>query len=349
MEGVVSMKVLVTGSDGYIGVRMVQTLRAAGHEVTGLDTGFYSKDMLYDAGFEPVQIIKKDTRDVTAQDLSGFDAVISLADLSNDPLGQHNPELTYDINFTGVLNIAKKAKEAGVPRFIYSSSCSAYGIATDDTVTEESALNPQTAYAKCKVMVEQALTGLADEAFSPVFMRNATVYGPSPRMRFDLVVNNLAGFAYVDGVIRMSSDGKPWRPLVHIQDVCDAFAAALIAPRDAVHNNVFNVGNNDGNYRIKDVAAIVKSFFPECEVTFGNSDGDTRSYKVDFTKINTQLPGYKSTRTVEDGVRELQEIFERIHMTKADFEKPSFTRLKALTTLKESGKIDDRFYWKEQA
>lgn len=345
LEEMVIMKVLVLGIDGYIGVQMAQVLNARGHEVTGLDAGFYREGWLYnDIQFMP-RIINKDTRNITLEDLKGFDAVIHLADLSNDPLGQHNPELTYKINHAASVRVATLAKEAGVKRFIYSSSCSAYGIATEDMVNEESVLNPQTAYAKCKVLVEQDLKALSDENFCVTYMRNATVYGPSPRMRFDLVVNNLSGLAHTTGEIKMLSDGTPWRPLVHILDVCDAFACVLEAPVETVNNEVFNVGNSEGNYQIKEVAEIVASVFTGCTTQFGNSDGDTRSYRVDFTKINTKLPGYKSTRTVLDGVTDLKKVFDTIKLTPELFNFRAFTRLKELDHLLATKQITEDLYF----
>lgn len=339
------MKVLITGIDGYIGTRMAPILLERGHKVIGLDTGFYREGWLYNGVSEFPKIITKDTRNVTVKDLRDFDAIIHLADLSNDPLGQHDPKVTYEINHKATANLAKIAKRAGVKRFIYSSSCSAYGIATDDMVTEESKLNPQTAYAKCKVLVENDLRKLADKNFSPVILRNATVFGPSPRMRFDLVVNNLVGVAWVNKEINMTSDGTPWRPLVHIEDVCLAFACALEAPKKAIHNQTFNVGKNDGNYRIKDVAEIVKKAFPQCKIAFGKLDGDTRSYKVSFEKINSKLPGFKATKTVKDGVNELKKIFEKIKLTKDQFEGRAFTRLKELEYLRKTNQVDKNFHW----
>lgn len=341
-----NMKILITGIDGYIGVQMAQVLIDRGHDVTGIDTGFYREGWLYNGVKYLPKIINKDTRNVESDDLRGYDAVIHLADLSNDPLGQHNPELTYQINHTASVRLATLAKEVGVKRFIYSSSCSAYGIASEDFVTEESVLNPQTAYAKCKVSVEEDLRKLADENFSPTYMRNATVYGPSPRMRFDLVVNNLSGLAYTTGEIKMTSDGTPWRPLVHILDVCEAFACVLEAPVEKVFNQVFNVGNSASNYQVKDIAQIVAKAFSGCTLTLGNSDGDNRSYRVNFDKIKNTLPEFKCARTVEDGVNDLKKVFESIKMTKETFEYRAFTRIKELDHLLESGQINDQLFWR---
>ncbi len=341
------MKVLILGIDGYIGVQMAQVLLNRGHDVTGLDAGFYREGWLYNGINVTPKTVTKDTRNITLEDLKGFDAVIYLSDLSNDPLGQHNPELTFEINHKAAIRVAELAKEAGVTRFIYSSSCSAYGIATEDFVNEESALNPQTAYAKCKVLVEEDLRKLADKNFSPTYLRNATVYGPSPRMRFDLVVNNLSGLAYTTGEIKMLSDGTPWRPLVHILDVCEAFACVLEAPTTAIHNETFNVGNTDGNYQIKEVAEIVASVFTGCTTSFGNSDGDTRSYRVDFTKINTKLPGFKSTRTVKEGAQDLKKVFDTIKLSPEIFNFRAFTRLSELDHLLATKQItDDLFFIK---
>lgn len=340
------MKVLITGINGYIGTRMAPLLTERGHVVSGIDTNYYAEGHLYDADEKFAgNVITKDTRNVVIDDLRGFDAVIHLADLSNDPLGQQDQQLTYDINFHATVNLAKMAKEAGVKRFIYASSCSAYGIATEDMVSEESEVNPQTAYAKCKVLVENELKKMADDKFCATMMRNATVFGPSPRMRFDLVVNNLSGLAYTTGEIKMTSDGTPWRPLVHVLDVCEAFAQVMEAPEKDVNGQVLNVGASNGNYTIKQVAEIIAGVFPGCKLSFGNSDGDTRSYKVNFEKIRRVLPGFNPQRTVETGARELKEIFEKIGLTKELFAAREYTRLKQIDYLRKENLINEKLEW----
>ncbi|MBI4130384.1 SDR family oxidoreductase [Candidatus Roizmanbacteria bacterium] len=341
------MKILIAGIDGYIGTVMGQVLQERGHDVAGLDTGFYREGWLYNGVTKLPPIIVKDTRNVTVDDLNGYDAVIHLADLSNDPISNRNEKNTYAINHGGTVHLATLAKQAGVKRFLYSSSCSVYGIAKEDLTTEESEVNPQTAYAKCKVLAEQDIQKLADDNFSPTFLRNATVYGPSPRMRFDLVVNNLCGHAWVNHEIRMTSDGTPWRPLVHILDVCEAFACVLGAPKDSIHNEVFNVGNSTSNYRIKDIAEIIKTVFAGCTVTFGKLDGDTRSYRVSFEKIQDKLPGFTSKRTVEDGAKELKQLFERIKLSRELFEFRAFTRLTELDYLVKTNQLDEQFFWRK--
>lgn len=339
------MKLLVTGIDGYIGTQMAQVFMGRGHDVTGIDSGFYREGWLYNGVKFSPRVITKDTRKITINDLKGFDAVISLADLSNDPLGSEDPKNTYAINHIAIVRLAKLAKKAGVKRFIYSSSCSIYGVAKDGLVDETSEVFPQTAYAKCKLLVEQDLRKLADPFFTVVFMRNATVFGPSPRMRFDLVVNNLSGIAWTEKEIRMSSDGTPWRPLVHILDVCDAFLAVLEAPKNLVQAQIFNIGSTDGNYQIKDVANIIGKVFPGCKVSFGKSDGDSRSYKVSFKKLKNTFPKLKIARTVEQGARELREVFKKIKMDKKTFEFRGFTRLKEIEHLKQTGQINKDFFW----
>ena len=341
------MKVLVTGIDGYIGSQLSSLLVGRGVDVTGLDTGYYRDGWLYTDENKRVPFcIKQDIRCVTEDDLRGFDAVVHLAELSNDPLGQHNPEVTYQINHQGTVELAKKAIRAGVPRFVYTSSCSIYGVADGGAYkTEESELNPQTAYAKCKVLVERDLSGLASDNFSPTFLRNATAYGPSPRMRFDLVLNNLAGFAWTTKEIKMTSDGSPWRPLVHVLDIACAVACALEAPRQAVHNQVFNVGSTSENYRVKEIAQAVADTFPGCTLSFGNSDGDNRSYRVCFDKIHASLPGFRCQRGVRSGARELLELFQSIDMSPETFEFRAYTRLKQLQHLLHTGQIDQEFHW----
>lgn len=340
------MKVLVTGVDGYIGVLLAQLLLERGHHVVGLDAGFYRDGWLYNigsAGFPPC--VNKDIRRIVAEDLRGFDAVVHMAELSNDPTGQLSPKVTYDINHEGTVQLARWCKEAGVSRFVYTSSCSVYGLGSDEYKTEESEVNPQTEYAKCKVLVERDLSRMADDAFSPTFLRNATGYGPSPRMRFDLVLNNLSGLAWTTGQVRMTSDGTPWRPLVHVLDICEAIACSLEAPREIVHNQVFNVGDNQENYRVKEIADIVARVFPGCEVTLGTAHGDTRTYRVSFDKINARLPGFRCRRNALTGARELRELFERIGLSREMFEFRAFTRLRQLEYLIKTRQLDEHFFW----
>lgn len=342
------MKVLVTGTDGYIGTMLGPTLLKRDHQVVGLDTGFYRDSWLYNSGITGFpQMINKDLRHITTEDLEGFDAVVHLAELSNDPLGQLNPEITYKINHLGSVELAKKCKQVGITRFVYASSCSVYGVGGEEGFkTEESETNPQTAYAKCKALVEHDVSALADDDFSPTFLRNATAYGPSPRMRFDIVLNNLAGLAWTTGQIKMTSDGTPWRPLVHILDISQAVACALEAPREAIHNQIFNVGDTEENYQVREIAQIVADTFPGCELSFGSSDGDNRSYRVSFDKINSQLPGFKCQRNVTIGAQQLREVFEKIDMSDEIFKHRGYTRLKQLEHLIRTCQIDQDFFWR---
>jgi nucleoside-diphosphate-sugar epimerase len=342
------MRVLLTGSDGYLGTVMGPVLVERGHEVVGLDTGFYNEGQLYELP-SVVPTIAKDVRRVTAADLEGFDAVVHLAELSNDPLGQHRPEVTHAINGGGSEQLARLAKQAGVKRFVYSSSCSVYGAGTGEWKTETSSTEPLTAYAACKLRTEAVLGTLADSRFCPTSMRNATAYGASPRMRFDIVLNQFAAFAWTTGKIVMNSDGSPWRPLVHALDIAEAFASVLEAPDAAVHNQIFNVGRNDENYRVREIAEIVADVFPGCEATFGPSNNDGRSYRVSFDKIATMVPGFKSRWTARQGAEQLREIFERIAMTPEVFRFRAFTRLAQLEHLLGNNQLDDQFFWRDAA
>jgi nucleoside-diphosphate-sugar epimerase len=340
------MRILVTGTDGYIGVQLASLLIEEGCDVTGLDTGFYRDGWL--EGRSPLRrppCVTKDIRHVAEDDLKGFDAIVHLAELSNDPLGQYSPAVTCDINHRGTVILASKCKRAGIRRFVYTSSCSVYGLGSDAPRTEESKTDPQTAYAQCKVFVERDVSGMADDSFSPTFLRNATAYGFSPRMRFDLVLNNLAGLAWTTGKIAMISDGTPWRPLVHISDINRAILCTLAAPRDVVHNQIFNVGDNKENYQIREIGELVARVFPGCDLTFGSSHGDNRSYQVAFDKINNQLPGFRCHRNAVHGACELREIFDQTKMTRDIFEFRGFTRLKQLEHLRRTGRLDENFFW----
>jgi nucleoside-diphosphate-sugar epimerase len=341
------MRVLVTGTDGYIGVVLAPFLLARGYDVVGLDTGFYRDAWLYNDGVTTLPPVKnKDLRRMTVDDVAGMDAVVHLAELSNDPLGQLSPHLTYAINHQGSVALVRLCKEAGVPRFVYTSSCSVYGIGGgSEYKTETSMLQPQTAYAECKVLVERDVSAMADETFSPTFLRNATAYGPSPRMRFDLVLNNLAGLAWTTKKIHMTSDGTPWRPLVHVLDICEAIACTLEAPREVVHNEVFNVGKTSENYQVREIAEIVAEVFPGCDLIFGANDSDNRSYRVSFDKIATYLPGFQCRHDVVIGARELHAVFERIGLSHAIFESRAYTRLKQVQYLRDTSQIDEHFFW----
>jgi nucleoside-diphosphate-sugar epimerase len=342
------MKILVTGTEGYIGSRLVPWLVKAGHEVSGLDTGFYRDGCLYlDPVGEPVSsaTVFKDLRSVTPEDFKGFDAVIHLAELSNDPLGQNRPEITFEINHKGSIRIAQAAKQAGVRRLVYASSCSVYGIGSGDFLDETTPTNPQTAYAKCKVMVERDLAPMADDGFSVVFLRNATAYGPSPRMRFDIVLNDLCALAWTTKRIAMVSDGSPWRPIVHVEDICEAMRCAVEAPVGAVNGEIFNVGRTDENFRIREIAQTVAEVFPGCDVTVGPPSADSRSYRVSFSKIETKLPGFAARWTARTGAEELHLLFKRIEFTSSEYKFRAFTRLKQLQYLQRTGQIDENLRW----
>lgn len=339
------MRVLVTGIDGYIGAVLGPKLIELGFDVAGIDCGFYRDGWLYDDQRSRPVTHTKDIRRIVARDVQGFEAVVHLAELSNDPLGELRERTTYEINHLGSVALAQACKEAGVPRFVYTSSCSVYGAADDgDERHEGSAPNPQTAYAKCKVLVERDVGALADDHFSPVFLRNATAFGASPRMRFDIVLNNLAGFAWTTKEIKMTSDGTPWRPLVHVDDICQAIILALQAPRHAVHNEIFNVGDNQQNYRIREVATIVGQVFDGCSITFGETSGDNRSYRTSFDKIRRHLPKFKCQWSAELGARQLYQVFSYINMTREMFFFRGFTRLQQLKHLIATGQIDADFY-----
>ncbi len=340
------MRVLLTGHDGYIGARMAPFLRDAGHEVVGLDT-FYFAGCGFGGEPEPLPALRRDLRDVAAEDLRGFDAVIHLAGISNDPLGDLNPSCTYQINHLASVRLAEAARAAGVSRFLYSSSCSVYGAASpEDVIDEGGAFSPVTPYAESKVFVESDVAPLADERFSPIFLRNATVYGISRRLRGDLVVNNLVGWALSTGRVFLKSDGTPWRPLVHVEDVCRAFRAALEAPRERVHNRAFNVGREGENYRIRDVAELVRAAVPGSVVEFADGAGpDPRCYRVDFSAIRKALPEFEPQWTVARGVEEIVAAFRHDRITAEDLE-GRYLRIRRIRQLIEQGRLDADLRWR---
>src|SRR3984893_4915711 len=339
------MRVCVTGSDGYLGSLLAPELMRLGHEVIGLDTGYYKDRSLYRSGDSSSRTIVKDLRDVEASDLKGFEAVVHMAELSNDPAGQLAPHITYEIKHLGSVRLAELARKAGVQRFVYMSSCSVYGLGGADFVTEESPVNPQTAYGICKTLVERDVRALANAQFAPTFLRNATAYGASPRMRFDIVLNNLSGLAWTTKEIRMTSDGTPWRPIVHGLDICQAILGVLDAPREAIANEVFNVGDTQHNYRVRQIAEIVGEGFPKCSVSFGSPSPDNRSYRVSFDKIRKHLPDFKCRWDAKLGAEQLLALFRRVDMTEEVFQYRAFTRLKQLEYLIRTRQIDENFFW----
>ncbi len=334
------MRILLTGHLGYLGVEMTSFLRDQGHDVVGLDTDLFA-DCDFGAAPDLVPNLGIDVRDVAPEDLVGFDAVIHLAALSNDPLSDLNPLLTYEINRDASIRLAEAAKAAGVGRFIFSSSCSLYGKGGGEELDERADFNPVTPYGESKVQVEQAVSLLADDAFSPVYLRNATAYGLSRRLRADVVVNNLVGHAVTSGKVMMQSDGSPWRPLVHVLDIAHAFAQVLVAPREVVHNQAFNVGRVGENYRIRDVANLVAEIVPNSTVSFAaGAAPDIRDYQVDFSKIERELPGYRPQWTVRRGIEQLWAAYTDGRMTPALFEGPKYFRIRTVKELIERGDVD---------
>ena len=342
------MRILVTGHLGYIGSVMVPLLIEEEHEVVGLDTDLYGK-CTFGGGLRDIPTIRKDIRDVESEDLRGFDAVIHLAGLSNDPLGNLNPELTYDINYRASVRLAELAKQAGVSRYLFSSSCSTYGAAGEKILDENAEFNPVTAYGRSKVLVEQEVSKLADDEFSPCFLRNATAYGVSPRLRFDLVLNNLVAWAVTTGRVLIKSDGTPWRPIVHVEDISRAFIATLNAPRDVIHNKAFNVGRSDENYQIRDLANIVKETVPGCEIEYAEDAGpDTRCYRVNFSLIQQQLPAFKPKWTARAGARQLYDAY-LLHGVRLDeFEGPKYKRIDHIQELMHKGLLGTDLRWKAE-
>jgi nucleoside-diphosphate-sugar epimerase len=346
------MRVLVTGNLGYLGVEMTDCLQAAGHQVVGLDADYFSNG---DFGSAPAgprrpleRQITKDVRDVRPADLEGIEAVVHLAALSNDPTGELDPALTDEINHRASVRLAETARAAGARRFLFSSSCSVYGQGEEQSLNERSTVHPLTAYARSKVDTEVDVARLASQDFSPVFLRNATAYGLTRRLRFDLVVNNLTGSAVATGQVKLLSDGRAWRPIVHAGDIAHAFEVVLAAPREAIHNQIFNVGCDDDNYQVRQIADCVARVVPDCKVTYGEGAGaDSRTYNVSFAKIREQLPDFHPSWTLAAGVRDLYAACQARGLTREEFASRNYTRLKQLNYLLDSGQLDPALRWRQ--
>jgi nucleoside-diphosphate-sugar epimerase len=339
------MRVLVTGHKGYIGCIMTPMLQANGYDVVGLDNDLFDGCVFGDesiCGTIPnIPYTKKDVRDVELSDLKGVDFVVHLCALSNDPLGNFNPDITYEINYEGSLKLAELAKKAGAKRFVFSSSCSVYGASENGVVSETSELNPVTPYGISKIRAEKAISALADSEFSPVFMRSATAYGVSPMLRFDLVLNNLVAWAYTSKIVLLKSAGTSWRPIVHIEDISRAFVATLNAPRDMIHNQVFNVGRTEENYIVKEIAEIAKETVPNSKIEYArDAEPDKRSYRVDFSKIASTLPEFKPQWTARLGAKQLYDAYVKAKIVLEDFEGPRYRRITHLENSVSNGYLD---------
>jgi nucleoside-diphosphate-sugar epimerase len=343
------MKVLVTGHKGYIGTVLVPMLLAQQHEVVGLDSDLFER-CTFGTEIPEIPEIRKDVRDVEAADVEGFDVILHLAGLSNDPLGNLNPDLTFEINHRASVQLAKLAKEVGISRFVFSSSCSNYGAGGEDLLNENSAFNPVTPYGQSKVMVEQDVSQLADDNFSPTFLRNATAYGVSPRLRFDLVLNNLVAWALTTGRVYIKSDGTPWRPIVHIEDISRAFIAVMNAPRELIHNEAFNVGRNEDNYRIRELADIVEDVVPGCTIEYAQDGGpDKRCYRVDCSKILNTLPEFKPQWNARKGAEELLAAYQKIGLTLEEFEGERYKRIAHIQKLMREDLLNESLRWTTSA
>jgi nucleoside-diphosphate-sugar epimerase len=340
------MRVLVTGHKGYIGSVMVPMLETVGHAVVGLDSDLY-RNSTYSENLSEVPEIIKDVRDIEKSDLEGMDAIVHLAGLSNDLLGDLNPQLTYEINHAASVRLAAMAKELRISRFVFASSCSNYGAASDGMQDENAVLNPVSAYAISKVLVERDLKDLADDHFSPVLMRNSTAYGVSPKMRFDLVVNNLTAWAYTTGQILLKSDGKPWRPLIHIEDIGLAVIAALETPRELIHNQAINVGMNSENYQVFQLAEFVKTTVPNCEIKFAEgAEPDKRNYRVDFSKYARIFPNHPLRWTVPQGVKQIYASYQKFGLQTEVYEGPKYKRVAQIKHLLSTGQLDQTLRWR---
>jgi len=343
------MKLLVTGIEGYIGCLLGPFLQERGHDVLGLDTGYHREGWLFsDRALVPSfpRTLNRDVRRVSIDDVRGFDAVVHLAELPNDPLLDSNPELTFEINHQASVRLAQLAKAAGVKRFVYTSCCSVYGSGNPDRLLDErSPIDPQTTYATCKALVERDIAGMVCSDFSPTFLRKATPYGASPRMRFDTLLNQMVGRAATTGMVTTPGDGSVWRPFVHVLDLCESIACVLEAPRDAAHGEIFNVGSNSDNYQLRNLARVVADAYPGCELAVDDDARDKRSYRVSFAKIRERLPAFRCYWDVRSGVRQMHDLFRRIRLDGPTVQARQFSRLKQLHYLNESRQVDEEFYW----